>query len=1112
MKGHWALLVVFAVIASAGYGIWFHSEEVVNEITPDSVLPAPVTRDSLSYIPQMSGDIDPTSSPMFPLGLPEPPMPNDLPGPEDRAEYMIGTVAVTTIFPESNGAVDPNSETWNQMRMDKVYSEIYTGLDWWEAQMPNGRLQFNVYTLEQQNTSFEPITRSYGDQFRWVGEILNNLGYTSGDYFQDAIDLNNDVRNTYGADWAYTAFIVDSLNDVDGSFSDGVSAYAYGLGGPFMVLTYDNGGWGINNMDKVMAHETGHMFYATDEYTRPGEWSGYLNILEQDNSGCLMDTAAWCLSTPTKHQVGWRDSDSDGIMDPEDTIPNSILDPQMPNPATTNILIYTGTAEEIALTNQNPTYNNWLNGHRVNAGNDVSINVITLVQYRIDGGPWMMTTAMDGAFDEAFEGFTFTTAAIPDGTRMIETRARNTVGNWEDTYSSDIITVDTTPPVTTAIISGTSGTNGWFRTDVTITLSAVDPASGVQYTRYKLNGGGWQIYVGPFPINGDGIIALDYYSVDNANLVETTKNRDVKIDKATPSTSEGVAGSLGVNGYYTSEATVTLSASDLVSGIYETRFSVDGGAFQTYVGPFNVSGDWTHSILYYSVDIAGNTEGMNSFDVMIDATDPFTGRTLSGTLGNNNWHLSSVDITLNPQDSASGVNVTKYRINGGTWLDYVGPFQVTGNGLHDVEFYSGDYAGNVEGMNAVLVRIDMETPSTGSTPSGTVGTMGWFTSNVTFNLVGTDVISGVSDIQYRVDGQAWQTYVGSLLVSGEGWHTIEYFSVDVAGNTELAQTSQVMIDTVEPMTSRGITGPVGSGGWFTDGVTVSLTSTDVTSGVGQTRYRIDGGTWKTYSGSFSITSDGAHSLEYYSVDNASNGESVTSVAVKIDSASPITDASSSGNEGTNDWYTGDVTVALTGSDMTSGIHATMYRIGGGSWLDYSDVVVLMNDGEFLVQFYSVDEAGNVESIRTLEVRIDTTAPNIDTIFLLGPDGDGTLTTSNARVQWTGSDAMSGMDHYEAKIDDGEFSRTDLISYREFLDLDDGTHKVTVKAVDKAGNSWEDSIEFTIDTDPLSPTGPTGGILLYIVIIIIVAVTLGLALLLWRRRKKEQDEVISLVRE
>jgi hypothetical protein len=1051
----------------------------------------------------MSDNVVMTSSPMQSLGLPEPPMPNNLPGPEDRDEYLIGTVAVTTIFPESNGAMDPDTETWNALRMDKVYSEIYDGLDWWESQMPNGRLEFTVYTLGQQSTRYEPITRSSTNQPLWVGEILTNLGYSSGDYLQDVMDLNNDVRNTYGKDWAYTAFIVDSYVDFDGTFTDGVSGYAYGMGGPFMVMTYDNNGWGVSNMDKVMAHETGHMFYATDEYTRPGEWSGYLNILEVDGSGCIMDSASWCLSSGTLGQIGWRDSDGDGIMDPEDTIPNTILDPQPLDPTTNNVLTYTGRAEEVALNNQNPFYSSWLEGHRVNAGNDVSINTITMVQYRVDGGTWYMATAVDGAYDEEIEDFTFTTSALPDGTYMIEVRARNTVGNWDDALSSDVITVDTTPPTTTASIAGTMGTNGWYTSDVMVTLLASDATSGIQYTRYKLNGGGWQIYVGPFPVNGDGMTALEYYSVDNVDIVEGTSNRDIKIDKADPSTTESMTGTVGNNGYYTSSVMITLSASDLVSGVHETRYNIDGGVWLTYAGSFQLGGDWIYSIRYYSVDVAGKLESTSSFSVKIDTTSPATGHTISGPLGSNSWYISTVTVTLDPIDLGSGVEGTKYRVDGGNLVDYVGPFQIFGNGLHDFEYFSSDHAGNVESLSTAQLKIDAEMPSTDSTPTGTLGTNGWYTGNVTFDLAGSDSVSGVAFIQYRVDTGPWLTYVGSFKIVGEGLHTIEYCSVDNAGNTEAVQTVQVSIDTLDPSTSGDVSGTSGSGGWFRSDVTIMLTGTDASSGVQRTLYRVDGGTWMTYVGSFSIATDGTYTVEFYSVDNASNAETTTSITVKIDSVAPSTGETVSGVIGDNAWYTGDVSIALVGSDSTSGVQYTKYRINGGSWQDYPGSIALTRDGAFTVEYYSSDTAGNVEGTMMLDIKIDMTDPNLDSLSIDDLDGEGTLTTSIATVRWTGSDAMSGIDHYEVGIDGGGPSNVGLQFTKTFTNLKDGSHTVTVKAVDKAGNSWVSTMGFAKGTDQLGSSG-LADVFLYVLIIILTTIFV-LALLLWKRKKDLEPE-------
>jgi hypothetical protein len=421
-----------------------------------------------------------------------------------------------------------------------------------------------------------------------------------------------------------------------------------------------------------------------------------------------------------------------------------------------------------------------------------------------------------------------------------------------------------------------------------------------------------------------------------------------------------------------------------------------------------------------------------------------------------------------------------------------------------VDFYSIDHAGNVEDVNALLVRIDTSPPSTVDTASGTLGTNGWYTSDIGFTLAGSDAVSGVSDIQYRVDGLSWLTYVGSFVVSGEGTHFIEYFSEDVAGNTETFQTVQIKIDTKAPATVDDLTGSMGSDTWYTSGVAFLFTTSDDMSGVLKTKYRVDGGVWHTYSGSFSIIRDGTHTIEFYSVDNASNQESTVSITIKIDATAPSTIETLTGSEGRNGWFIGDVTLTLAGSDETSGVQYTEYRVDGGSWQDYAGTVPIIDDGEFTIEFCTIDLAGNIEDIRTLQIKIDKTDPNIDTLAIQGADGDGILTTSSAEAQWTGSDAMSGIDHYEVKIDGGGFAGTGLPQQKEFSNLGDGTHTITVKAVDRAGNSWEETISFMTDTNPLSPTGPAGGLLLYL-LIIVAAIIVALALLLWRRRKKDEPE-------
>lgn len=94
---------------------------------------------------------------------------------------------------------------------------------------------------------------------------------------------------------------------------------------------------------------------------------------------------------------------------------------------------------------------------------------------------------------------------------------------------------DLTPPETEAVVSGVEGQNGWYKSDVEVSLNAIDDNSGVFVRRYSLDGGAsFQDYVGPFVINQEGDTSVQYYSVDNAGNNEEVKSLELKIDKTPP--------------------------------------------------------------------------------------------------------------------------------------------------------------------------------------------------------------------------------------------------------------------------------------------------------------------------------------------------------------------------------------------------------------------------------------------------------------------------------------------------------------------------------------------------------------------------------------------------
>lgn len=195
-------------------------------------------------------------------------------------------------------------------------------------------------------TSYEPINHALlTDESLWIREAMTYLGFPGTHYSTQVRDYANALRRKLNTDWAFAIFVADSFNDVDGCFTDDLDAtrkwHAHStFGGPFIIMTYDNGWYGIERMDYITAHESCHLFYATDEYNGQPERSGYLGVYDNESSSCLMKSYTWSLCPSSKEQLGWRDTDSDGVQDIVDTFPKSTLNPFSPNPTTNLTLFY----------------------------------------------------------------------------------------------------------------------------------------------------------------------------------------------------------------------------------------------------------------------------------------------------------------------------------------------------------------------------------------------------------------------------------------------------------------------------------------------------------------------------------------------------------------------------------------------------------------------------------------------------------------------------------------------------------------------------------------------------------------------------------------------------
>jgi hypothetical protein len=645
------------------------------------------------------------------------------------------------------------------------------------------------------------------------------------------------------------------------------------------------------------------------------------------------------------------------------------------------------------------------------------------------------------------------------------------VGN-STVFTSPAVNIDWTAPVTTLNLSGTMGNGGWYKSSIQISLSSFDALSGNRNTYYKVDSGTDQTYVGPFSLSSEGSHTVSYRSVDAAGNSEAQQSVAVNVDVNAPATTATVSAASSNNGWNSDPAQVTLSVSDAASGVATTYYVVDGGlTSQTYSGPFNVSGEGSHNVSFWSIDSAGNSETPHTLVVKVDGSAPSTQLSVAGTAGTNGWWLNpSVQVSLAASDASSGVATTYYTVDGGATQTYSAAFTVSGNGQHQVAFWSVDRVGNTEVQKSSTVKIDNEGPTTQNSVTGPGGGGNYFTGPITMSLTATDSVSGVAAIYYRIDNGATQTYSAPFAVTGDGVHPVNFWSIDNAGNSNYSYTVQIRIDATAPTAQSALSPAPNANGWLRTPVEVALSATDNQSGVSSIYYQVDNGASGPYSAPFTVSSAGVHTVYFWSYDVAGNTSGTKTQVIKIDGTVPVTQAAASGTTGTNGWYRGPVTVSLTASDNLSGVAARYYKVDGGATQVYSTAFSVSASGNHTINYWSMDLADNSETMRSLVVKIDVAGPVITasanpstapkSIKNVTVTISGSVTDSPSGVK-PSSTTYSVVDEYGANQPSGNVTLQTNGSYsfslslpatRKGNDNDGHLYTFTVRSYDQAGNT------------------------------------------------------------
>jgi uncharacterized protein YjdB len=267
-------------------------------------------------------------------------------------------------------------------------------------------------------------------------------------------------------------------------------------------------------------------------------------------------------------------------------------------------------------------------------------------------------------------------------------------------------------------------------------------------------------------------------------------------------------------------------------------------------------------------------------------------------------------------------------------------------------------------------------------------------------------------------------------------------------------------DTTAPVTTFTVSPAAADGenSWYVHSPEVTLNGTDDLTGIEKILYSLDNGTtWNTYTKPISIEKNGANYLQYYSIDNAGNIEQTKSLTFNIDLNAPTTTfvVNPTSSEGKNGWYIKPVSLSLSAADEESGVNSIMYSLDNEAFMTYTDAITVDTSGKHILQYYSIDKAGNKEDVHTQSINMDLDGP---IIVITQPTADSYSDAENLIPKFTVNDSVSGLDVSKTTVTlDGQAISQDSSIPLYTLAL--GEHVISVTAIDNAGNESTQTVSF-----------------------------------------------------
>ena len=168
------------------------------------------------------------------------------------------------------------------------------------------------------------------------------------------------------------------------------------------------------------------------------------------------------------------------------------------------------------------------------------------------------------------------------------------------------------------------------------------------------------------------------------------------------------------------------------------------------------------------------------------------------------------------------------------------------------------------------------------------------------------------------------------------------------------------------------------------------------------------------------------------------------------------------NRGGKLYISGKAQITLTARDETSGVDKIYYSVDSADYKEYTAPFVLDEPKEYLIKYYSFDNVGNTESLKTVKLVIDRTKPK--TSFEIKGDRFENVLAGNASLVFSTNDNSSGIATLKMALDGKPLNN--FTGTIHAAALAQGDHKIEFYAEDNVGNQEDPQVyDFYVDRTP-----------------------------------------------